>query len=311
MKKVLLTGATGFIGRHTIPVMIENGYEVHAVLHTGQAFITQEPRLLWHECSLLNVDQQRSLVEKVKPTHLLHFAWYTTPGKYWTSLENLRWVQASLDLLMNFVNQGGRRAVLAGTCAEYDWSYGYCCEEVTPTQPSTLYGSCKHSLQEILRHLSRQTGLSSAWGRIFFPYGPQEHPARLVPTVVKSLLKAETARCSHGEQIRDFLFVKDVASAFVALLESSIEGPVNIASGHPVTLKDIINKIAEKMNRQDLIQLGALSTPANEPPLIVGNIRRLSEEVGWIPKYDLDRGLEQTIEWWKNVLCVNQSGGGK
>lgn len=302
MKRVLLTGATGFIGRHTIQFMIESGYEVHAVSHVVRPSFKQEPNLFWHQCDLLNTEQQRSLLTEVKPTHLLHFAWYTTPGKYWTSLENLRWVQASLDLLMNFINQDGKRAVLAGTCAEYDWSYGYCSEKITPTKPSTLYGTCKHSLQKMLRHLCRQTELSSAWGRIFFVYGPHEHPSRLVPTVVKSLLKGEIARCSHGEQIRDFLFVKDVASAFVALLESPIEGPVNIASGQPIALKSIVEFISQRLGHPELVEFGAVPVSADEPPLLVADITRLTQEVGWKPKYTLEDGLLVTIDWWDKYL---------
>lgn len=294
-----MTGATGFIGKHTIPLMIEDGYEVHAVFNTGQPFITQEPRLFWHQCNLLNTDQQRSLIAKVKPTHLLHFAWYTTTGKYWDSLENVRWVQASLDLLTNFVYQGGKRAVFAGTCAEYDWNYGYCSEEVTPMQASTLYGTCKHCLQEILRHFSQQTGLSSAWGRIFFLYGPHESPTRLVPSVILSLLKGEPALCSHGNQIRDFLFVNDVASAFVTLLNSKVEGVVNIASGKPITLKSIIQLISQLLGCPEAVKFGALPGHKNEPPLLVANTTRLTEEVGWESKYTLEDGLLRTIDWWR------------
>lgn len=299
MKKVLLTGATGFIGRHTIPLMIENDYEVHAVIHTGQPFITQEAPLFWHRCNLLDIGEQKNLLTQVRPSHLLHFAWYTTPGKYWTAIENLRWVQASLDLLINFVDQGGKRALLAGTCAEYDWNYGYCSERVTPTLPSTLYGTCKHSLQEVLRFFSRQAGFSSAWGRIFFLYGPHEYPMRLVPSVILSLLKGEPVRCSHGNQIRDFLHVKDVAHAFVTLLESDLNGPVNIASGLPITLSNVIHKIADQLGKRELVRLGAIPTSPDEPPVLFADINRLSNELKWSPSFDLDNGIAQTINWWK------------
>ena len=143
MKKVLLTGATGFIGRSSIQLLIENGYEVHAVFHIVQPSFKKECNLFWHQCDLFNAEQQKNLLIEVKPTHLLHFAWIATPGVYWTSFENIRWVQASLGLLMNFADQGGKRAVLAGTCAEYDWNCGYCSEELTPIRPQTLYGKSK------------------------------------------------------------------------------------------------------------------------------------------------------------------------
>jgi nucleoside-diphosphate-sugar epimerase len=204
--------------------------------------------------------------------------------------------------LQAFERHGGQRVVMAGSCAEYDWGYGYCSERLTPLAPSTLYGNSKHSLQIMLNSFAAQTELSAAWGRIFFLYGPHEYQERLVSSVVGAVLKNNPAPCSHGEQVRDFLHVQDVADAFVALLESDVSGPVNVASGHPVSLKDIVYKIAGKANRWDLIQLGALPAPANEPPLLVANVSRLKDEVGWSPQYDLDRGLEQTMNWWRERL---------
>jgi len=297
VKRVLLTGATGFIGRHCLPPLLANGYEVHAV--ASQAPREDIPEVFWHQIDLMDVSRISKLVVDVQPTHLLHLAWFTVPGKYWTSSENLRWVRASLDLLQVFAQHGGQRVVMAGSCAEYDWRYGYCSEQVTPLIPSTLYGYCKHSLQIVLNAFAEQAGLSAAWGRVFFLYGPHEHRTRLVPSVVNAVLWGESARCSHGEQIRDFLYVQDVADAFVALLESRVSGAVNIASGHPIKLEDIVYRIAEKVGRQDLIQLGTLPVSANEPPLLVADVSRLSSEVGWSPRYDLDTGLEQTIGWWK------------
>lgn len=298
MKRVLLTGATGFIGRHCLPILEARGYEVHAVSSRSVPELTSNIR--WHQTDLLNPPKVASLMAKVQPTHLLHFAWYTMPGKYWTSVENVPWVQASIGLLHEFVQHDGQRVVMVGSCAEYDWRYGYCSEATTPIAPTTLYGTCKHLLQLVLSATSEQRGLSAAWGRTFFLFGPHEHPDRLVAYVIRSLLRGEPARCSHGRQVRDFLYVQDMADAFVALLDSAVSGPINIASGKPVVLQELIYKIAAKFNRDDLIQLGTVPTSPDEPPLLVADVRRLHEEVGWTPKYDLDTGLEQTIDWWKH-----------
>jgi nucleoside-diphosphate-sugar epimerase len=297
MKKVLLTGATGFIGRHCLPVLLSRGYEVHAV--SSKNMNDSYANVHWHQVDLLDTKQTYELLATINPIHLLHFAWFTKPGEYWNSTENVRWVEGSLHLLRAFQKTGGQRVVMAGTCAEYDWQYGYCSEHITPLAPSTLYGTSKNALQHLLKEFSQATGLSSAWGRIFFLYGPNENPNRLVSSVILNLLKNKKAPCSHGNQVRDFLHVEDVASAFVSLLMSDANGPVNIASGLPVTLREVAFAAADFFNARERLEFGALPAPQNEPPLIVGNNRRLIDEVGWQPSYTLATGIVQTVRYWQ------------
>jgi nucleoside-diphosphate-sugar epimerase len=300
MKKVLVTGATGFIGQNCLPLLIENGFEVHAVSLIKEQ--TQLPDVRWHYVNLLDVKDVRDLVSKIKPSHLLHLAWYTEHKKYWTSLENHDWVQASFDLVRVFRAHGGKRAVMAGTCAEYDWKHGRCSEETTPLLPATLYGVCKNALREKLQTFSKENGMSSAWGRIFFVYGPSEHPDRLVSSVICSLLQGKSIPCSDGRQKRDFLYVEDVASAFVALLSSDVEGPVNIGSGIAVSIKEIIDLISGKIGRTDLVRFGELPVSLNDPPVLFADARKLKEDVRWSPRYSLSQGLDKTIYWWKDYL---------
>ncbi len=297
MRRILLTGATGFIGRHCLPILVTKDLEVHAV--SLEPITDKGTDVHWHQADLLDAQQVAGLMADVQPSDLLHLAWYVVPGEYWTSVENLRWVQASLEMLQEFARYGGHRVVMAGTCAEYDWRYGYCSEAVTPLAPTTLYGTCKHSVQLMLTRFARQTGVSAAWGRIFFLFGPHEHPDRLVASIIRSVLRGEPALSSHGNQIRDFLYVQDVAEAFVALLESDVTGPVNIASGKPVALREVIARIAEIQGRPELVQLGALPAREGEPALLVADISRLRDEVGWQPSHELDEGLMKTIRWWE------------
>lgn len=297
MKSVLVTGASGFIGRQALPFLLSAGYDVHAV--TIEEPVESAREIHWHKVDLLSSGAVEALLAEIKPTHLLHFAWYAVPGKFWTARENLQWTKASLDLLEAFARNGGRRIVMAGTCAEYDWQDGYCSEQRTPISPQSLYGSCKGALGMVLESFSRQSGISAAWGRIFFLYGPHEHPARLVPSIIRALLKGEPALCSHGKQVRDFLHVADVASAFVALLGSEVMGAVNIASGRAITIRELATMIAEKLGRGDLLRFGAVPAPPDDPPLLVARVDRLHEEVGWHPTYDLNTGLDHAIAWWR------------
>lgn len=293
MTRVLVTGAGGFIGRHALPVLLERGHQVDAVSRTVPPTATDGVR--WHGCDLLDAAQADALLEAVRPTHLLHFAWYATPPDYWTSPENLAWVEAGVHLLRRFAALGGERAVLAGTCAEYDLTHGYCSEQLTPLRPGSVYGASKHALQTV----TANAGISTAWGRIFFLYGPAEHPSRLVASVVRALLAGRPAPCSHGRQVRDFLHARDVASAFVALLDSQVVGPVNIASGVPVTIATVASTIGELIGRPDLVRLGAREAAPGEPPVVLADVRRLQEEVGWAARFSLASGLADTIDWWR------------
>src|SRR3982074_2423439 len=124
-------------------------------------------------------------------------------------------------------------------------------------------------MQRALAAFGSVRHLSTAWGRIFFQFGPDEHPDRLVASVIMNLLSGREALCTHGRQIRSFLHVADLGAAFASLLDSGIEGPVNIGSEERIALADFIERIARQIGRPDLVRLGARSAPTAEPPLLV------------------------------------------
>jgi nucleoside-diphosphate-sugar epimerase len=297
MKRVIVTGASGFIGRHALAPLVDRGFDVHAVSTRTRAGDTSA--ITWYQANLLHPPDVARLIDAVRPTHLLHFAWFAVPGQFWTSPENLRWVQASLELLQAFEGAGGRRFVGAGSCAEYGVSDTDCDERHTVLEPSTLYGTCKHAFHIVVERFA-ETRLSAAWGRIFHLYGPDEHPDRLVPSVIGALLDGRPALCTAGTQVRDFLHVEDVAAAFVNLLDSPVCGPVNIASGAPVSVAEVVTKIGRYLDRESMIQLGARAIPAHDPPRLTADISRLRDEVCWSPSITLDRGLSETIDWWQS-----------
>ncbi len=303
-RRVLVTGATGCVGRMVLPKLVERGWDVQALClegaHPDVAGVT------WHRANLLDPADTRRAVSESRASHLLHLAWYIAPGKWASAPENFTWVRASLDLVAAFKGAGGTRVVTAGSCLEYDWSFGTCAENRTPCTPHTTYGTCKHALQLLTSAMADGAGMTSAWGRIFFLYGPREHPDRLVASVIRSILAGQPARCSHGRQIRDYLYADDVADAFVRLLESDVSGPINVASGRAIALKDIVNRIGQLMGRPELIQLGAIPAAPTDAPLVVADTSRLSSALGWVPSWDLDHGLQATIEWWRKETAPIQ-----
>jgi nucleoside-diphosphate-sugar epimerase len=308
-KRVLVTGAGGFIGRWSVAPLLAKGYEVHAVMSAVSARnIAELQGAKVQVADLLNESDIDAVIKRVAPSHLLHFAWIATPGVYWQSADNFRWLAASQHLLRRLREHGGVRAVMAGSCVEYDWSKGGVCEErSSPLAEAATrlspYAASKIALQKTVAEFAEEQRLSAAWGRIFFQYGPYEHPDRLVASVIRQLLMNQEAQCTHGRQIRSFLHVADVGAAFASLLDSEIQGPVNIGSDERIAVADLIGRIARQIGRPDLIRLGARSAPAEEPPLLVPDIHRLRDEVKWQPRFTLSKGVTDTIAWWRGQLA--------
>ena len=296
-KVVLLTGATGFIGRHAVEPLRARGYEIHAVSTRGAP--ADMPGVQFHQGNLLEPGTARRVLAAVKPSHLLHLAWYVVPGKLITSPENYEWVRASMELVQEFAAAGGKRVTSCGSGYEYDWRYGFCNEQLTAQVPNTVYGACKQALNLMTENFAATANLSSAWGRVFFLYGPHEHPQRLVSSIILSMLRGEPAKSSHGRQIRDYMHVQDVADGLVAVLDSELRGTVNVSSGRATQIRDIVLTLGSLLGRPELVQLGALPARANDAPMVVGDNAKIMAELGWQPKFELDSGLAHTIDWWK------------
>lgn len=302
-RRVLVTGASGFIGRHVPAPLLQRGFEIHAV--TSRAAPPARDGVTWHRADLLDQRAHGDLLAQVAPTHLLHFAWYAEHGRFWRSTENLRWSAATLEFVRAFAEGGGGRAVVAGSCAEYRWGDpGPCVEDVTPTEPATLYGTAKNATREILGAAAPQLGIELAWGRVFLLYGPDEAPGRLVASVARALVAGERAKTGDGTQVRDFLHVADVAAAFAAILDSDVTGPVNVGSGEARPMREVIELIGDAAGRPELLDVGALPARPGDPAELVADVTRLREEAGFAPAIGLREGIERTVAWWREALAT-------
>jgi len=300
VSRVLVTGATGFIGRPTVAALIGRGHEVVAVSRRPPSS-DETPGVRRLRGDLLDDRARAMVVDTAEATHLLHLAWVTEHGVYWDSAENDVWDAASRDLIERFRRAGGRRVVVAGTCAEYDWAdsrliAGACHETATPRRPASRYGRAKLRLHDWLDHADDS---SWAWGRLFFAYGPGESPRRLIPSIVRALNGGHIARTGPSHLVRDFLHVDDVGEAFAALLDSAVVGTVNIASGEPVSIERVATTLARLGGAVDRLALDTLPARPNDPPRLVADIERSRREVGFAPGRSLETGLAEALTYWR------------
>ena len=302
--KVLVTGASGFIGSNVVRKLIAEECEVYALIRpTSNTWrlkdVIHSVRIV--PCDLSSTGELDKWLKQILPELCIHLAWFAEPGKYLNSPENLRCLSESVHLVERLANLGCRRFVGTGTCFEYDLNLGYFSEE-SVTKPRSLYSASKLALQLILEQLGRVTGMEVAWVRLFYQYGPFEDHRRLVPSVTCSLLRKEEVKVTKGEQIRDFLHVEDVAAAIWAVAGSNLSGPINIGSGKPVAVRDMVTRIGTILDRLDLIALDALPYSESDPMFICANNCRLTEHTTWVPRYNLEQGLRHTIAWWQRHL---------
>ena len=293
-KKVLITGGTGFIGRNVVDELISRGWEVHSLVFPP--FAPEKEGLIQYEMNLMDTDAVNKFLKEHNFENLIHLAWYVGPKCHVHDL-NLDWTLATLNLLKNFKENGGKRFAGAGTISEYEYKYGYLLEDETPTSPKTLYGESKNSIYKIASVYCKQNGIEFKWPRIFNLYGPAEKSQRLMPSVINSCLKGEDVKVSDCLKFQDYLHVKDTACGIVDVFESDIEGAVNICSGKPVQLRAIVEKIAELTKFKGKILWGAIPAAFGDE-VVVGNNEKL-KSIGWNQKYSLEEGLKETIDWWK------------
>lgn len=299
--RVLLTGAAGFFGSRAAGIFEREGDVVYGLDRAG----ADRARLsaLAPSATIIDADLEDTaavtrIVSEVKPDVAIHLAWYAVPGKYLHAPENMDLVGASFSLARALVAVGCPRIVTAGTCFEYDTTKGLLAES-TPTAPRFLYSAAKLAMYEVLREAARGWGVSYAHLRFFYQYGPWEAPNRVVPAVMSTLLRGEEAKVTTGEQVRDFLHIDDVATAIVRAAKSDAGGVVNIGSGVPVRIRDIVAAAARACGREDLVRYGAHPSRPDDPPFVCADVTRL-RALGWSPRYSLDDGMADTAAWYRS-----------
>ncbi|MCA1404887.1 NAD(P)-dependent oxidoreductase [Ensifer sp. IC3342] len=271
-KQVLLTGATGFVGRHVLREVAKRGIVACPVVRRGSenrladtvgiGRIVSTDALFsesveWWTQALAGIDT------------IIHLAWYAEPGKYLTSPINLDCLTGTLAIAKGAAAAGVRRFVGIGTCFEYELT-GRPLTIDTPLKPLTPYAGAKAAAFMALSQWLPQAGVEFAWCRLFYLYGEGEDERRFVPYLRKSLAAGQRADLTQGHQVRDFLDVSEAARMIVDASVSTAQGAVNICSGVPVTIREFAERIADEHGRRDLLNFGGRAENLVDPPFVVG-----------------------------------------
>ena len=293
--RVLLTGASGFVGKATLAALLDRGYDVTTVARTLPDIAGP---YRFAACDLLDASLALDDLFSPRIDVVVHLAWCVEHGTFWTSPANLDWVGATLRLARAAERHGVARVVATGTCYEYAWPRDGNCTEGTLLSPTTLYATAKDATRRACEAFFATRGISFAWARIFFLYGPGEQPDRLVPSIARRLARGEPAPSSRGLAVRDFLDVRDAGRALAALAASSAQGAFNVASGQAISIADIVRRLGELAGRPDLVRVGALADRPDEPPRIVADVQRLPIPLDAWPTISLDQGLSEALSYW-------------
>lgn len=269
---IVLTGATGFVGRQILRALLSRGLCVRVLVRDPTKLIDEGNNSgveVVHIDDLFTEPTARLERSLAGADTLIHAAWYAEPGTYLTSVRNLDCMKGSLELARTFSDVGGKRIVGLGSCAEYDLSEGVVSLD-TPLAPNTLYAACKASTFQVLRQLAFDRGVSFAWCRLFYLHGEGEDERRLVPYLRKQLAAGEEVLLTRGEQVRDFLDVREAGQIVADVAFSDQQGPVNVCSGRGVTVRQLAESIADEFGRRDLLRFGARPENLFDPHCVVG-----------------------------------------
>lgn len=288
MKKVFLTGGTGLIGTQTIPFLQKAGFEIYALTLDENK---SENGIKYVKGNLFDKIQIDNLLSEIRPEYMLHYAWLST-GLF-NDNSNFDFLTSSIDLLKSFAKYGGKRVVMAGTYAEYGY-HNETLKETMPAEPINIYSQCKDFVHQIADAYCQNNNISFGWGRIFSAFGKERDPRRLTSDVINHLKDNQKVVIRSGSLIRDYIYTKDIAAAFVQFLESDVNGGVNICTGKDTSIHDYVMKIAQIMEKENLVVFNEQKSP--QQVRVVGDPTRLNKEVGFTPKYSIEQALKEILE---------------
>jgi len=268
---VLLTGATGFVGRQVLYALVERKVPVKLVIRPVSIEKLKGEyhyEIIYSEDLFSeSIDWWSRVCENVDI--VIHVAWYAEPGKYLQSIKNLDCLVGTINLAQGAIDANVKRFVGIGTCFEYDLKGGVVSIN-TSLNPLTPYAGAKAAAFFSLSNIFSKKELEFAWCRLFYLYGEGENSSRLVPYIRSRISANQIVELTSGIQIRDYLDVKIAGERITEIALSSLRGAVNVCSGIPITVRQFAENIADEYNRRDLLRYGVRPDNYFDPLCVVG-----------------------------------------
>lgn len=308
-KRVLISGATGFIGANLVRKCLEAEAHVHIItrITSNKWRIRDVLEDVNEYCvDLLDYKKLKAIVFKVRPEIILHTAIY---GSYPFQKDVNKIIQTNIIGTSNLINAcsevGFNFFVNTGSSSEYGIKDAPM-NETDLLEPINIYGATKAAATLICQTKSKSEKLPIVTLRLFSPYGYYEEPTRLIPSVILACLRKENPRLLSPECVRDFIFIEDVVDASLMAIETpnSVGEVFNIACGKQVLIKEVFDEIFKLTGNDVQPLLGNIPKQPHEPNIWQANIAKAGDILNWSPKYSLHEGLSKTIQWFKENLSL-------
>ena len=305
-RKVLLTGGTGFLGHHVVKALLDKKADVTLLVQPHEKTwrldgIESNVNII--KATLTDAEETKKAIQEVKPEVIIHFAGWMERRRDVTILDDMyeHHVSSTMNLILAAEPKVTRLILNTGTSEEYgEQSDPFI--ETLPIDPVSPYSASKGAATVMATYLSKAIGLPVVTMRPFITYGPGQVHDTLIPFLIKGVLQKKTVELTEGLQYRDFIFVDDLVSCYLAVIEKeeSIKSPqvFNVGTGQKTRVRDVIETIADLMNGEDYLKIGARPMRPGESESMVADIQKTKEFLGWAAKISLREGLGKTIAWW-------------
>lgn len=301
--RILLIGATGFLGSHIAEILCSSGYELLLTKRTASNLwrcASFEEQVKWTNTDLETFESE---VLAFQPTVIINSAWNGVSARErdsWNEqLSNLLYQQRLLDLAKQL---SVKVFIGIGSQAEYG-TFDGCIDENYPANPNSAYGAVKLAAQKIVKAFCDTNSITWYWLRVFSIYGERESTHWLVPSVIVRMLGEETSmNFTKGEQSYSYMYVKDFARAVEAVCKkkNGVSGVYNLSSLNSLTIRELLEKIRNQINPSFSLNFGALPYRAGQSMKILSDSTKFVEEFGEFEQTNFSEGLTKVINYYRN-----------